>query len=45
MKREGYAFTDQVSGKGVEYRRDLKGRLWLTDGGAWGLFRVKANQP
>lgn len=43
MKREGYAFTDKVSGKGVEYRRDSFGRLWLADGGAWSLFRVRAN--
>ena len=43
MKREGYAFRDVVSGRGVEYRRDLLGRLWLADGGPWSLFRVKAN--
>jgi len=40
MKREGLAFVDQVSGKSVEYRIDKFGRRFMTDGGAWGLFRV-----
>lgn len=42
MRYEGFAFVDKVSGATVEYRRDKKGRLWLTDGGSWGLFRVRA---
>lgn len=45
MKYEGFAFTDAVSGKRVEYRRDTFGRLWMADGGAWSMFRVKAREP
>jgi hypothetical protein len=43
MTRIGYAFTDKVSGRGVEYRKDKFGRVWLTDGGAWGLLRVETS--
>jgi hypothetical protein len=42
MRREGYAFTDQVTGKGVLYFRDRLGRKWLAEG-PWSFFRVPTN--
>ena len=39
MIREGYAFTDRVSGRGILHMRDRLGRRWLAEG-AWSLFRV-----
>ena len=39
----GYNFTDKVSGKSVRNYQDRLGRLWLSDGGKWGCFRVKRN--
>ena len=42
MKRDGYAFTDKVSGRPVYYWLDRLGRRWMAEG-AWSLFRVSAN--
>lgn len=45
MKREGFAFTDIVSGLPVHRYRDAFGNLWLADNGSWSLFRVRGNTP
>ena len=44
MSLEGFAFTDAVSGKAVNYYRDRQGTLWMASG-PWSMFRVKANIP
>ena len=40
MQRIGHAFTDNVSGKEVDYYVDKFGRFWMAEG-PWSLFRVK----
>ncbi len=42
MKRVGFAFTDRVSGRSVNYYRDRYGRYWMAEHG-WALFRVRSN--
>lgn len=45
MKPDGFAFTDQVSGKAVYYWIDRNGWRWVALS-RWSLFRVKAfRQP
>jgi len=40
MVKEGYAFSDRLSGEAVHYFRDrLRGKLWLATG-AWSGLRV-----
>lgn len=39
LEKIGYAFSDSVSGKAVNYYRDCYGKVWLKDS-RWGLFRV-----
>lgn len=40
MARQGYVFTDIVTGRGVYHYLDKLGREWLAEG-AWSLFRVR----
>lgn len=41
MRRDGFAFTDRVSGESVCYWTDRLGRRWLATG-AWSWFRVSS---
>ena len=43
MRRDGFAFTDVVSGKSVCYYLDTLGRRWLSTS-PWARFRVEASK-
>lgn len=41
--REGFAFTDSVSGESVWYYRDAFGKRWMKNS-KFGIFKVEANE-